>query len=80
MGDTCCFPFSMGKIKSDLEKLIPGIYVLSIRIGDSTEADELHGFWGNANDQVRTAAESSLALAMSSLALAMSSLASPIFR
>ena len=34
-GDSCCNPLSMGSIKSLVEKQIPGIYVLSLEIGDN---------------------------------------------
>lgn len=51
MGDTCCFPFSMGAVSDALTKSgIP--YVHSIEIGDSVAADEYHGFFGNVNDAV----------------------------
>jgi len=29
MGDTCCYSFSMGMIKNELEKKLPGVYVYS---------------------------------------------------
>ena len=35
LGDSCCNPLSMGSIKSMLEKKIPGVYVLSLEIGNS---------------------------------------------
>jgi palmitoyl-protein thioesterase len=53
MGDTCCYPFSMGAVKEAIEKAIPGIFVYSIEIGDSITADEIHGFIGNVNDQIK---------------------------
>lgn len=52
MGDTCCFPFSMGRIKKMVEERIPGIYVRSLMIGDNILADEEHGYFGNVNSQV----------------------------
>jgi len=52
MGDTCCYDFSMGAIKKTIEKTLPGTYVYSVEIGGSIAADELHGYIGNANDQV----------------------------
>ncbi|KAK4327873.1 hypothetical protein Pmani_001680 [Petrolisthes manimaculis] len=52
MGDTCCFPFSMGRIKELVEQRIPGIYVRSLMIGDNIIADEEHGYFGNLNDHV----------------------------
>jgi len=52
MGDTCCYNFSMGRIKQMIEDKIPGIYVYSIEVGDSIEADEWNGFFMNVNEQV----------------------------
>jgi len=52
MGDTCCYDFSMGRIKQMIEDKIPGIYVYSIEVGDSIESDEWNGFFKNVNDQV----------------------------
>lgn len=56
MGDTCCFPFSMGAVKDALLKSgIP--YVHSIMIGNSIIEDEYHGFFGNMNDIVQQVCE-----------------------
>lgn len=52
MGDTCCFPFSIGAIMKVIEKHVPGIYIHSIEIGDSITEDELSGFFVNANKQI----------------------------
>lgn len=52
MGDTCCFFFSMGRIKQMVEERIPGIYVRSLMIGDNIIADEENGYFGNVNHQV----------------------------
>jgi len=52
MGDTCCYSFSMGLLKGLIEQYLPGIYVYSVEIGDSIEADEENGFLMNVNDQV----------------------------
>jgi len=52
MGDTCCYSFSMGMIKQELQRLLPGVYVYSIMIGSNMVEDELEGFISNANDQV----------------------------
>ncbi|NXP41622.1 PPT1 thioesterase, partial [Leiothrix lutea] len=35
MGDSCCNPVSMGYIQKLVEKKIPGIYVLSLKIGSN---------------------------------------------
>eukprot|EP01099_Mayorella_cantabrigiensis_P004630 TRINITY_DN351_c0_g1_i2.p1 TRINITY_DN351_c0_g1~~TRINITY_DN351_c0_g1_i2.p1 ORF type:complete len:307 (-),score=82.82 TRINITY_DN351_c0_g1_i2:36-836(-) len=53
MGDTCCYPFSMGRIKRLIEEQLPGIYVYSVMVGDSVEEDERAGFIGNVNDQLK---------------------------
>eukprot|EP01013_Petalomonas_cantuscygni_P019986 TRINITY_DN38102_c0_g1_i1.p1 TRINITY_DN38102_c0_g1~~TRINITY_DN38102_c0_g1_i1.p1 ORF type:complete len:296 (+),score=60.65 TRINITY_DN38102_c0_g1_i1:78-965(+) len=51
MGDTCCFPFSMGAVSDALTKNgIP--YVHSIETGADIALDELSGFIGSVNDQV----------------------------
>jgi len=52
MGDSCCNPFSMGSIKSFVEKKVPGIYVRSLMIGPNVAADTENGFFMNVNDQV----------------------------
>jgi palmitoyl-protein thioesterase len=52
MGDTCCDPLSMGYIKRVIEKELPGVYVMSIEIGNTTVEDEYNGFLMNVNDQI----------------------------
>lgn len=52
MGDSCCFPFSMGSIIKLVEQHAPGIYVHSIEIGNTLEEDVFNGFLMNVNDQV----------------------------
>ena len=32
MGDSCCLPFSMGAVKKEIEKALPGVYVTSIMV------------------------------------------------
>ncbi|XP_077193704.1 palmitoyl-protein thioesterase 1 [Paroedura picta] len=53
MGDSCCNPESMGYIKKIVEEKIPGIYVLSLQIGDSVIEDVENSFLMNVNDQVK---------------------------
>lgn len=43
----------MGAIKDQIQKQIPGVYVYSIEFGSDIVEDELQGFFGNVNDQVR---------------------------
>jgi palmitoyl-protein thioesterase len=37
MGDSCCNPLSMGRIKSLIEKNVSDIYVYPLKIGSSVE-------------------------------------------
>ncbi|KAG8143078.1 hypothetical protein E2320_000357 [Naja naja] len=53
MGDSCCNPLSMGYIKKIVEEKIPGIYVLSLKIGSSLIDDMENSFFMNVNDQVK---------------------------
>ncbi|NXW85113.1 PPT1 thioesterase, partial [Alopecoenas beccarii] len=53
MGDSCCNPMSMGYIKKMVEDKIPGIYVLSLKIGNNMIQDMQNSFFMNVNDQVR---------------------------
>ncbi|XP_072273743.1 palmitoyl-protein thioesterase 1 [Pyxicephalus adspersus] len=52
MGDSCCNPLSMGSIKKMVEQQIPGIYVLSLKIGDNIVQDMENSFLLNVNTQV----------------------------
>ncbi|GBP40102.1 Palmitoyl-protein thioesterase 1 [Eumeta japonica] len=52
MGDACCLPFSLGPFKTFLEKEIPGVYVLSLKIGNSIAEDIEHGYFMSPNKQV----------------------------
>lgn len=52
MGDICCDPLSMGRIKRLIERELPGVYVYSVEVGNNVIEDELNGFFGNVNDQI----------------------------
>lgn len=52
MGDSCCNPLSMGGIKDILAEQIPGVYVLSLKIGDTVIQDTENGFFLNVNTQI----------------------------
>nr|XP_041576611.1 palmitoyl-protein thioesterase 1 isoform X2 [Taeniopygia guttata] len=56
-GDSCCNPVSMGYIQKLVEKKIPGIYVLSLKIGSSLIQDMENSFFMNVNEQVREVCE-----------------------
>ncbi|XP_046968981.1 palmitoyl-protein thioesterase 1 [Vanessa cardui] len=57
MGDTCCLPFSLGLFKNFLEKQIPGVYVVSLKIGNSTVEDLENGYFMHPNKQVEYVCE-----------------------
>jgi len=57
MGDSCCNPLSMGHIKKTLEEQMPGVYVISLRIGDNVIQDTENGFFMNVNSQVSMVCE-----------------------
>ncbi|KAM8719310.1 hypothetical protein ACLKA7_011943 [Drosophila subpalustris] len=52
MGDTCCFPFSLGSIKKLIEAHTNGTYVRSLEIGANIVLDYESGFFIHPNKQV----------------------------
>ncbi|KAK0174038.1 hypothetical protein PV328_007156 [Microctonus aethiopoides] len=52
MGDSCCFSFSLGKIKNIIENEIPGVYVKSIKIGNDVVEDVMNSYFKNVNEQI----------------------------
>ncbi|XP_072947415.1 palmitoyl-protein thioesterase 1 [Epargyreus clarus] len=52
MGDTCCVSFSLGYFKQYLERSIPGVYVTSLRIGNSAIEDFENGYFMHPNKQI----------------------------
>ncbi|XP_059618831.1 palmitoyl-protein thioesterase 1 [Phlebotomus argentipes] len=58
MGDSCCFPFSLGSIKKLIEAEIPGIRVTSLKIGKSLVDDYESGFFVHPNKQVEEVCKS----------------------
>ena len=54
MEDSCYNPLSMGAIKKMVEKKIPGIYILSLKIGKTLMEDVENSFFLNVNSQVTT--------------------------
>uniref|UniRef100_A0A914DK61 Palmitoyl-protein thioesterase 1 n=1 Tax=Acrobeloides nanus TaxID=290746 RepID=A0A914DK61_9BILA len=57
MGDSCCNPLSMGRVKKLLMTEIPNVYVHSLMLGDSFVTDTEHGFFANMNDLVAEACQ-----------------------
>lgn len=52
MGDSCCNPLSLGRIKKVIENELPGVYVKSLEIGKNMMEDVENSFFMNANLQV----------------------------
>lgn len=52
LGDWCCNPFSTDVIKAVIENNVPGIYVHSLKIGNTDIEDFEHGYFTNVNGQV----------------------------
>ncbi|XP_063705214.1 palmitoyl-protein thioesterase 1 [Culicoides brevitarsis] len=58
MGDTCCFPFSLGHFKKTLEAEIPNVYVRSIEIGGNIFKDFESGYFIHPMHQLDQVCES----------------------
>jgi palmitoyl-protein thioesterase len=52
MGDDCCNPDSMGRVKKLLESRLPGTFIYSVRVGDTIDSDHKAGFFGKIDEQV----------------------------
>eukprot|EP01135_Chromosphaera_perkinsii_P002162 Nk52_evm96s217 gene=Nk52_evmTU96s217 len=52
MGDNCCSKNSMGKIKKFIEENLPGVYIVSLMIGENPEKDSKNSFFMPVNDQI----------------------------
>jgi len=46
----------MGALQKLIEQQLPGVYVLSLKIGDTIDDDVMNGFFMNVNDQIEYAA------------------------
>ncbi|KAK2709006.1 palmitoyl-protein thioesterase 1-like [Artemia franciscana] len=57
IGDTCCNPLSLGRIKEVIEKEINGVYVHSISIGHGFAKDAESGYFMPPNKQIEIACE-----------------------
>ncbi|KAM7347794.1 palmitoyl-protein thioesterase 1 [Cochliomyia hominivorax] len=55
MGDTCCFPFSLGSIKKLLQAELNNTYVKSLQIGSNLVMDYESGFFIHPNTQIEYA-------------------------
>ncbi|XP_066581717.1 palmitoyl-protein thioesterase 1-like [Prorops nasuta] len=52
LGDSCCFSFSMGRIKELIEQQLPGVYTKFIRIGNNEIEDMKNSYFYNVNKQI----------------------------
>lgn len=52
MGDDCCNPQSMGRVTELIQKVLPGVFVHSVQVGETRQDDHEAGFFGQVNDQV----------------------------
>lgn len=57
MGDSCCFSFSLGKLKKMLEKEIPSVYVKSLKIGRNMVEDYESGYFVHPDKQIENACD-----------------------
>lgn len=57
MGDSCCFPFSLGKVKKLFESQLTGVYVKSLRIGKNMMQDYESGYFTHPDKQITNACE-----------------------
>ncbi|CDH55453.1 palmitoyl-protein thioesterase 1 [Lichtheimia corymbifera JMRC:FSU:9682] len=57
MGDDCCNPQSMGRVTELIQKVLPGVFVHSVQVGETRQDDHEAGFFGQVNDQVEQVCE-----------------------
>jgi palmitoyl-protein thioesterase len=57
MGDSCCFSFSLGAVKEKLEQTLPGVHVVSLRIGGSEISDVENGYFLHPDKQIQMACD-----------------------
>ncbi|KAI1292266.1 Palmitoyl-protein thioesterase 1 [Halotydeus destructor] len=57
MGDTCCASGSIGAIKKFLEKNIEGVYVHSLKIGNSSKDEFANSYFMDSNEQIELACD-----------------------
>ncbi|CAN7990682.1 unnamed protein product [Ixodes pacificus] len=57
LGDSCCNPLSLGGFTDFVKEQIPGVYINSLKIGDTMIQEVEDSYFMNTNDQVRVACE-----------------------
>lgn len=51
-GDSCCFPFSLGAFEKKLNTSLPGVHIISIRIGNNVAEDVENGYFMHPDKQI----------------------------
>lgn len=57
LGDTCCFPFSIGSIRKKLEATLPGVHVVSLKMGKTIVDDMENGYFMHPDKQIAYACD-----------------------
>ncbi|KAF2893403.1 hypothetical protein ILUMI_12797 [Ignelater luminosus] len=52
MGDSCCFPFSLGAVQKRLSEELPGIHIVSVKLGNSLVEDVENGYFMHPDKQI----------------------------
>ncbi|RZC35760.1 palmitoyl-protein thioesterase 1, partial [Asbolus verrucosus] len=55
--DSCCFSFSLGAVQKKLNETLPGVHILSLRIGDSEVTDVENGYFLHPDKQIQMACD-----------------------
>ncbi|KAJ8911415.1 hypothetical protein NQ315_005948 [Exocentrus adspersus] len=55
MGDSCCFPFSLGSFVKKLSEPLPGVHIVSLRIGSNIIEDVENGYLMHPDKQIEEA-------------------------
>lgn len=55
VGDSCCFSFSLGAFQTKLNNSLPGVHILSLKIGTSVINDVENGYFMHPDKQVQEA-------------------------
>lgn len=55
LGDSCCFSFSLGSFQKKLNRSLPGVHILSLKIGSSVVHDVENGYFMHPDKQIKEA-------------------------
>ncbi|KAJ8956138.1 hypothetical protein NQ314_006772 [Rhamnusium bicolor] len=57
LGDSCCFFFSLGALQKKLNASLPGVHILSLRIGSNIVEDVENGYLMHPDKQIKEACD-----------------------